>query len=301
MNKAVSPIYPIASLIPRSTLELIYCIYIRPYFDYADFVYDGNITVTDSLRLERLQNRIARLVTGTLRRTPTDKLRLELGWDSLKTRRNIHKLTLYYKLKHPQSQFPAYIRSILPNTRQQDTGRELRNANTNTLPANRLTKYQQSFVPATTRLWNSLPDHIRNEASPTPFKKSVMRHLGTPPTPPYFSSGNKIGNRIHTRLRVGLSYLNSHLYPLQLSETPQCHCGSPIETVLHFIVNCPLYHNSRNNLNRSMCNVLNIDFPALHSSEQVDLLLNGTNLPSGVDRVVAHLFQNFLLSCGRFA
>ena len=75
VNRSLSPIYPIATLLPRPTLELIYRTYIRPYFDYCDIIYDGNITVTDSLRLERLQNRAARLVTGTLLRSSTEKLR----------------------------------------------------------------------------------------------------------------------------------------------------------------------------------------------------------------------------------
>ena len=49
------PIYPIAKYLPRTTLHQIYFTYIRPYFDYCDTVYDGLITTSDALRLERLQ------------------------------------------------------------------------------------------------------------------------------------------------------------------------------------------------------------------------------------------------------
>ena len=300
VNKSLSPIYPIASLIPRPTLDLIYCTYIRPYFDYCDTIYDGNITVTDSLRLERLQNRAARLVTGTLRRTPTDKLRQELGWDSLKTRRSIHKLTMYFKLIQPQSQLPTYITSILPNTRLHDTGRLLRNSSIQTLPMNRITSFQNSFVPATTKLWNALPIHIRNETSTKSFKKALVKHLGTPPPPHYFILGTKAGNRLHTRLRVGMSHLNSHLYPLQLSDSPQCQCGSATETVQHFVLNCPLYQNSRDFLLKSVSSHLKIDVTAFQSLELLNLLLNGPNTPSDGDHLVAHAFQNFLYNSGRF-
>ena len=300
VNRSLSPIYPIAALLPRTTLHLIYCTYIRPYFDYCDIIYDGNITVTDSLRLERLQNRAARLVTGTLRRSSTDKLRRELGWDSLKTRRTIHKLIMYFMLRHPQSQLPTYITSIIPNIRLNDTGRILRNANTHTLPMNRLTTFHNSFVPSTTRLWNSLPNHVQNETSTKSFKKALVKHFGTPPPSKFFSLGTKHGNILHTRLRIGMSHLNAHLYPQQLSESPECRCGSPSETIQHFVLNCPLYHNSRDILFQSLSIHLQFNVATIHSSELLNLLLNGPSPQSGSDRVVARLFQNFLSETGRF-
>ena len=256
--------------------------------------------MTDSLRLERLQTRAARLVTGTLRRSSTDKLRRELGWDSLKTRRTIHKLTMYFTLRHPQSQLPTYITSIIPNIRLNDTGRILRNANTHTLPANRLTTFHNSFIPATTRLWNALPNHIQSEASTKSFKKALVKHFGTPPPPKFFSFGTKHGNILHTRLRIGMSHLNAHLYPQQLSESPECRCGSPSETVQHFILNCPLYQHSRDNLFQSLSILLQINVTILHSSEILNLLLNGQVLPSGSDQAVAQLFQSFIFETGRF-
>ena len=87
VNIALSPLYSIASKLPRQVLEQIYKTYIRPYFDYCDAVFDGHLTAYDKRRLETLQNRAARLVTGTLYRTSSDKLRLELGWERLSTRR----------------------------------------------------------------------------------------------------------------------------------------------------------------------------------------------------------------------
>ena len=51
----LGPIYPIAKLLPRSTLNEIYMTYIRPHFDYCDIIYDGNITSADSIRLQILQ------------------------------------------------------------------------------------------------------------------------------------------------------------------------------------------------------------------------------------------------------
>ena len=64
VNVALSPLYAIAKHIPKNVLDNIYKTYIRPHFDYCDAIYDGHITAQDSAKLETLQNRAARLVTG---------------------------------------------------------------------------------------------------------------------------------------------------------------------------------------------------------------------------------------------
>ena len=95
VNINISPLYSICSYLPRKILSQIYMTHVMPFFDYGDVLYDGLLTAHDTLRLERLQNRAARLVTATLFRTPTDNLRRELGWTSLNTRREIHKMTFF--------------------------------------------------------------------------------------------------------------------------------------------------------------------------------------------------------------
>ena len=162
VNKALGPLYPIAKYVPRNILLQIYNIYIQPYFDYCDTVYDGLITKTDAIRLERLQNRAARLITGTMLRTPTKKLMEELGWASMENRRKIHKLLLYHHLQTAGPQTPQYITSILPDTRADQTGRTLRNSRTLTQSFSRTTLFQNSFLPSTTRLWNDLPLSVRH-------------------------------------------------------------------------------------------------------------------------------------------
>ena len=79
VNKAISPLYSIAQHLPRHTLDQLYTMYVRPHLDYCDTIYDGHITIRDATRLETFQNRAARLVTGTLFRTSSDKLRNGCG------------------------------------------------------------------------------------------------------------------------------------------------------------------------------------------------------------------------------
>ena len=128
MNKALSPRYPLAKFLTRSTLSNLYITYIRPFHDYADVSFDGHLTTHDQFQLEKLQNRIARLTTGTPYGTSTVKLRLETGWESLKTRRELHRLTLFHKLTHRPYIQPDYIKTIIPQTRITDTQRNTTNA-----------------------------------------------------------------------------------------------------------------------------------------------------------------------------
>ena len=294
MNTALSPIYPLAKLLKRSTLSKMYTAYMRPYHDYADVVFDGHITTHDELRLERMQNRIARLTTGAPFRTPTNKLRFDIGWETLKTRRETHRLTLFHKLTHFSNTQPNYILSILPQTRISNTNRNLRNANTRTLPANNTTSFQRSFVPKTTRKWNLLPPSTREQIHTPTFKKEVAELLGCSSPPLYFSFGSKLGNCLHTKIRTGTLPLNAYLFQLQKSESSSCRCGFPNEHIRHFVLNCNLYRAQRNILFRKISETLNYDFACLPTEHIFDILLNGTTLHPEDGRRVAECFQSYV-------
>ena len=185
VNIALSHLYPISSKLPRQVLGTIYTTYIRPYFDYCDVVFDGHMTAYDERRFETLQNRAARLITGALFRTSTDKLRHELGWDRLSTRREIHRLTYFWSLNDRTTPTPAYIRDSLPQARQTDTTRTLRNSTAMTQPKNRTTRFQKSFIPDTTRKWNKLPLAVRPQSSLNTFKSDISKLLGPQHPPKY--------------------------------------------------------------------------------------------------------------------
>ena len=296
----MSPLYPIAKYLPREVLAQLYKTYILPYFDYCDVIYDGHLTFHNSRRLEIVQNRAARLVTGTPFRTPTDKLRRDLGWDTLASRRQIHKLQMYYKLKNDSTPLPDYIRSAMPHTRQHDTQRTLRNSFSQSLPPNHTTLFQRSFIPSTTRAWNRLPESTQTSKAPQIFKRELSERLSVPAPPLYYSLGTKVGNILHTKLRVGMSNLNAHLYSIQKIESPNCSCGHTPETTNHFIINCHIHAQVRIELFRAISTILNIDFSKLPPETQTDILLHGKNLVKDERHRVAYSFQNFIFDTKRF-
>ena len=102
--------------------QLMYTTYVRPILDYGDIVYHGRLTVADSLSLEEIQNRAARLITGACRNTSNDKPLKELGWTTLRRRREINILLTFnkikpYQMKFDQSKAPVPVhRQLLKRT-----------------------------------------------------------------------------------------------------------------------------------------------------------------------------------------
>ena len=299
INKTLSPLYPIAKHLPRPILDQIYKTYIRPHFDYCDIIYDGLITIQDSTRLDTLQNRAARLTTGTLFRTRTDKLQSELGWEKLTARRRIHRLTFYQKLLDPKHSTPNYIQNILPRTREQDTNRTLRNLTTRTMLPARTTIYQKTFFIKTGKEWNNLPETTRITPYKN-FKKEIAEKFGLPNPPQFYNDGSKRGNILHTRLRAQMSHLNSHLFRIQKTDSPACICGHKNENNRHFILHCPNYTNQRNILFDEISQTLQIKFSEVTPDAQLDILLHGSGWGVDRDRLVARHFQNFLFCSRRF-
>ena len=82
----------------RKTLDLLYKVIVRSIMDYAMPIYSNTLKLTELARLERMQYRAAKLVTGALHFTSQDKLNTELGWESIKTRIDFLGLCLFQKI-----------------------------------------------------------------------------------------------------------------------------------------------------------------------------------------------------------
>ena len=298
-NMMLGPLYSISRYVPRSILSKIYLTYIRPFFDYCDTVYDGQITKRDSDRLEKLQNRACRLVTGALFRSSTSKLREDTGWESLKDRRQIHKLILYKKLMLVNYNEPRYIKSLLPQIRQNETGRVLRNANAHSTPQTRKTSFKNSFFPSVIQKWNEIPEAVQQQSNKS-FKKVINEKMGVSRPPKFYSFCTKNGNINHSRLRIGHTKLNSHLFLIQKRESPECSCGNATESIRHYMLHCPKYTALREALYVEISEILREDFWQVHPSSKIETLLFGTNTNENEGRLVAESFQNFILKTKRF-
>ena len=71
---------------------------IRSVIDYALPVYCTTLKQTDLARLENVQYKATKIVTGAFHLTSKDKLNAELGWETIKKRCDILSLNIFHKI-----------------------------------------------------------------------------------------------------------------------------------------------------------------------------------------------------------
>lgn len=300
-NRTIGPLYRISRFLPRNILTQLYKMYVQPHLDYCDVVYDGHLTTFDSQRLEKAQNRGARLITGATRRTSGRRLLEELGLCTLADRRQEHRLQLYHRLIY-DTVLPEFIRELIPNTRQIDNPRTLRSTLrlVHTQPAARLCSYANSFIPKTTQNWNELPAELRANLQYKQFKSRLRETIGPPPPNSYFSHGSKLGNILLTKLRLQSSTLNAHKYAIGKAASAACSCGCKREDNKHFLLECVNYDSSRSELFQALSEILNTNFQNLPTSEQTRMLIFGPCKEIRAECMVASAVQEFLFASHRF-
>ena len=143
-------------LIPASTLHLIYQALIKPHFDYCDIVW-GNCGKTLRDKLQKLQNRAARVLTFYNYDADTTELLEFLGWKNLARQQEIHKATMMFRCLHGLA--PEYLCSKFT---WRDSAHNLRDSeNKLNVPLPRTNYYRNSFSYNGATLWNSLPCDIK--------------------------------------------------------------------------------------------------------------------------------------------
>ena len=173
--------------------------------------------------------------------TSNAKLYEEIGWLTLAKRREISKLTLMYKFVNKLA--PVPICSIIDTASTSGT-QPYNTCQQFDLPhfRARTELFDNSFFPATVRLWNQLPLETRNSASIQIFKSKITPTAIRPTKfPELYNFGNRFLAVQHTCLLLDASQLNSHLFKIGVNDSPKCSCGSPSEDSWHYIFTCPSY------------------------------------------------------------
>lgn len=81
----------------RKALENFYISFVRPCLEYADVLWSGAYDC-DLVKLDRVQLRAMRIVTGATAKSNINNLYSETGWNSLSERREFHKMCTFYKI-----------------------------------------------------------------------------------------------------------------------------------------------------------------------------------------------------------
>ena len=142
------------------------------------------LKLTDLARLDRIQYRAAKLVTGALHFTNKDKLNNELGWENFKTRIDFLGLSLFQKIHLHQTR--PLIRSC--KTQIDYEKKYLTRSKVGYTPYPYYgQKYKNSFFPYFTGLWNKLD--VDTQLLPLPEFKLKLREELKPKKFKHFSKG----------------------------------------------------------------------------------------------------------------
>ncbi len=123
-------------------------------------------------KLQSLQTRAARLITGSGPRTIRNPMYKSLSWLSLQHRQDFHKCVMVYKCHN--SLAPSYLEKTFTsndtkytyNTRHSS---QLRSTKTRT------SYYHRSFTVSGYTLWNDLPSTIQICTTLPTFKKALYK------------------------------------------------------------------------------------------------------------------------------
>ncbi len=171
VSAGIGAIRRIRPFVSPATLKLIYNAIVQPYFDYCSPLWDNcGIGLRD--RLQKFQNRAARVISGATYDVRSVDLIESLGWKNLELRRNYLKSVFMYKILNNHTA-PNLRTSFRLNNECENTY-DLRNRETdlslpkpNTDSGKRCFKYNGAVV------WNNLPYEAKVAGSLSCFQRII--------------------------------------------------------------------------------------------------------------------------------
>jgi hypothetical protein len=297
-SKRIGLLFKMKDKLPRSAKMKYYVSFIRPILEYGNVLYD-NCTAHESHTIELVQRRAALLCTGTFKRTPSNALLYEVGWEKLEIRRYKAKITLLYKIINGLT--PPYLRNLIPPRINATTAHNLRNQTDFRIPLFRTSQASHSFIPSTLKIWNSLDPQIKNCSTLSSFK-SKIKYSPNPMTKLY-SLFYGFNGKYLTQMRLGLSKLKMHLFTYNIVPEPYCqNCPQRSnETACHYLLECPAFAAHRLELLRDLRGLL---LPATLNNHILlnHILLHGDETMSFVNnRSMFTAVLTYIENSGRFS
>ena len=161
-------------VVDQDTLVLIYNATVCPYFDYCCEVWDV-FGETQSKRLQKLQNRAARIILNSSNDVHHTIALNALGWEPLQTERKKAKAKMMYKVLNktgPKSLTHLFL------YKSEKTNYHLRDISSSLcLPKPGTNNMKKSFMYDGAYLWNSIPKKIRESKSLSSFRNRIAAHI----------------------------------------------------------------------------------------------------------------------------
>ena len=170
VSRAVGLLKYAKRFLPQNSLNTLYTSIIEPHFRYCCAVW-GCCGTTEISKLQKLQNRAARIITNSSFDASSKPLIQKLGWKTVNDMIKHESRTMVYKSINNKA--PPYMSEMFTRN-SQDATRQLRNTNTDLrLPKIRTCNGQKSFSFRGAKLWNSLNNEAKLATSLNRFKSLI--------------------------------------------------------------------------------------------------------------------------------
>jgi hypothetical protein len=166
----------LSSYLPNIYRNCVYYSFVQPYIDYGLSIW-GNTTFENINRIQRLQNRVARIMSHEFNyNIPGCTIVKDLKWQDIVTRRNYLTCILMYKCINGSA--PNYLSDNITHadtvhdhiTRHSDRGNLY-------LPLPHTEYFKKSFQYVGPKLWNDIPPNIQNADNLYLFKRQLKHFL----------------------------------------------------------------------------------------------------------------------------
>ena len=170
VSKVIGVLRRLKPLLPQSTLTMIYNSLAQPYFDYCSIVWDS-LGKGLGQKLQRLQNRAARIITESDYNIRSSDILTSLNWTNLETRRTQQFKTFMYKTVN--NMVPSYLSGKFTSTSMIHE-HSLRGSNHKLFVPRPLTEsLKKSFSYRGATLWNDIPVELTSVQSLAEFKSKI--------------------------------------------------------------------------------------------------------------------------------
>ena len=170
VSSAIGALKRVRPFISKETAIQIYNALIIPHFDYCSPVWDC-LSGYLSEKLQKLQNRAARVITKSPFDTSSNHLLSTLDWERLFLRRKKQKALMMFKTMNGLA--PDYLQSLFS---QRHSVYNLRDSEGKlTLPKPNTNYLKRSFSYSGAMLWNNLPKCLKNAVSVNNFKQIIKK------------------------------------------------------------------------------------------------------------------------------
>ena len=143
------------SFLDKDTLKTVYSAFVLPHFDYCSLVWH-NCSKALQNKLQKLQNKAGRIITGDSYEIASDTVRTKLCWDTLEERREKQLENLMIQIMKGNS--IAHLREFFTFCSNQKY--QLRSNNhVLRLPKPNTNALMRSFAYKGAAAWNNIEEH----------------------------------------------------------------------------------------------------------------------------------------------